>query len=106
MPKLMVVCVQFHTCILVPDGADATAPLQEAKESVLATIRAGGLEPHDAFAMEPKHERDLPFDWKDQEPFVAATIDDAAFAAYAQTADGQNLNTLEIFKSLYTKERL
>lgn len=103
MPKLMVVCVQYHACILVSDGANIADAIKEAKDSVIATIKEGGLEPHDSFALEPKHERDLPFDWKTQQPFTAATITDEQFTQFACTAEGETLNALEVFKSLYTK---
>jgi hypothetical protein len=99
----MVVCVQYHTCIVVPDGADIAERITEAKNSVIATIKEGGLEPADSMAMEPKHERDLPFDWKDQAPFVSAAISDEDFAQYACTAEGEALTSLEVFKNLHTK---
>jgi hypothetical protein len=103
-PKLMIVCIQYHACILVKGGDTIADAIKEAKDSVIATIKSeDGLAPHDAFAMEPKHERDLPFDWKDQQPFASAEIDDDAFAKFACTAEGEALTTLETFKSLYTK---
>lgn len=104
--KLMVVCVQYHACILVPDGASIADAIKDAKDSVIATIKQqeGGLEPHDAIAMEPKHERDLPFDWKTQQPFTSANVTDEQFAQFACTAEGEALNSLEVFKSLYSKK--
>lgn len=103
--KLMVVCVQYHACILVPDGANIADAIKDAKDSVIATIKQeDGLAPHDSFAMEPKHERDLPFDWKEQQPFASANVTDEDFAKYACTAEGEALNSLEVFKSLYSKK--
>lgn len=97
--KLRVVCVQYHTVVLVgDDGGD-----EEAKATVDTAIREGTLQPADAFVLEPKHERDLPADWREQEPFVGATISDTEYAAHAQTADGENLNSVEIYDHLYTK---
>jgi hypothetical protein len=38
MPKLMVVCVQYHACILVDGGKDIADAIKEAKDSVFASF--------------------------------------------------------------------
>ena len=97
--KLIIASVQYHAVVLVSDEADA----EEASATLLDSIKAGTIQPADSFSLEPRHERDLPFDWKDQEPFVGASISDENYAQHAQTAEGENLSVSEIYAHLYKK---
>ena len=97
--KLQTVIIQYTAVVLVGDER----PKDEAFETVIEGIKAGTIEPSDRASLEPTHERDLPAAWVEQQPFVAASITDEQFAANACTAEGEQLNVVEIFDTLYKK---
>lgn len=97
--KLQTVIMQFTAVVLVGDDQ----PKEEAFATVLDAVKAGTLTASDQVSLEPTHERDLPVPWLEQQPYVATSISDEAYAQHACTADGDPLNVVEIFDHLYKK---
>lgn len=83
--RLFNVLMHWDFYILAKDETDA-------REGAIAVIRAGQQLPYEQVAYEARRERDIRTKWRDEPPWMSATI-----------PDQPEETTLEAFTRLYTK---